>query len=131
MPGPGLPGLGRHIARHGLQGRGGTGGGTAAAQGGQGVGPQAGGAGGTRPARRRAADGSPYPQAAIRQRERKEGVPSGHTLLLLSKADRLTVGQVLCYPPPPLLKATFFLHFCDRGESIQGLRPLYPGEVIF
>lgn len=50
LTGPGLPGLGRHISparpRRGLDG---AGGGTAAAQGGQGVGPQAGGAGGTWP----------------------------------------------------------------------------------
>ena len=59
------------------------GGGTAAAQGGQGVGPQAGGAGGTWPARRRDADGSPFPQAARPPERTKEGVPTGHSLLVL------------------------------------------------
>lgn len=44
-----------------------AGGGTAAAQGGQGSGPQAAGAGGTRPARRRDTDGSPFPLPVCRQ----------------------------------------------------------------
>lgn len=79
-------GLGRHIPparpRRGLDG---AGGGTAAAQGGQGVGPQAGGAGGTWPARRRDADGSPFPQAARPPERTKKGVPTGHSLLFLAR----------------------------------------------
>lgn len=75
-------GFGRHISparpRRGLDG---AGGGTAAAQGGQGVGPQAGGAGGTWPARRRDADGSPFPQAARPPERTKKVVPTGHSLL--------------------------------------------------
>lgn len=58
-------------------------------------GPQAAGAGGTWPARRRDADGSPLPQAAIPPERTKEGVPTGHSLLVLlikgrpaSKSDR-------------------------------------------
>ena len=58
-------------------------------------GPQAAGAGGTWPARRRDADGSPLPQAAIPPERTKEGVPTGHSLLVLlikgrpaSKLDR-------------------------------------------
>lgn len=78
--------LGRHISparpRRGLDG---AGGGTAAAQGGQGVGPQAGGAGGTWPARRRDADGSPFPQAARPPERTKKGVPTGHSLLFLAR----------------------------------------------
>ena len=58
-------------------------------------GPQAAVAGGTWPARRRDADGSPLPQAAIPPERTKEGVPTGHSLLVLlikgrpaSKSDR-------------------------------------------
>lgn len=40
-------------------------------------GPQAAGAGGTRPARRRDTDGSPFPLAAIPPERTKEGVPPG------------------------------------------------------
>lgn len=46
-------------------------------------GPQAAGAGGTRPARRRDTDGSPFPQAARPPERTKEGVPTGHSLLVL------------------------------------------------
>ena len=46
-------------------------------------GPQAAGAGGTRPARRRDTDGSPFPLAAIPPERTKEGVPTGHSLLVL------------------------------------------------
>lgn len=60
----------------------GAGGGTAAAQGGQGGGPQAAGAGGTRPTAG-GADGSPSPLAAYAIDTKREGVPTGHSLLLL------------------------------------------------
>ena len=79
-------GLGRHFSpARPCRGLDGAGGGTAAAQGGQGVGPQAGGAGGTWPARRRDADGSPYPQAARPPERTKKGVPTGHSLLFLAR----------------------------------------------
>lgn len=75
------PALAATLPRPDLQGLDGAGGGPAAAQGGQGVGPQAGGAGGTWPARRRDADGSPFPQAARPPERTKRG--SAHRALPL------------------------------------------------
>lgn len=121
-------GLGRHISparpRRGLDG---AGGGTAAAQGGQGVGPQAGGAGGTWPARRRDADGSPFPQAARPPERTKKGVPTGHSLLFwLIKADRPASQTAGGSPPPPLGKVHFIGNFrLSRGDN-TGALPLYP-----
>ena len=65
----------------------------------------------------------------VRSNER-EGVPTGHSLLLLSKTDRLTVGQVWGCPPPPLGKVPYIGHMLHRGESTQGPRPLYPGGLF-
>lgn len=82
-----------------------------------------------RPPGRRKAQGIP---AAVRgevrehQTEREEGVPTGHSLLLHSKADRLTVGQVLSYPPPPLGKVSRIGHMQHRGETTQGFHPCTP-----
>lgn len=115
------------LPRPDLQGLDGAGGGPAAAQGGQGVGPQAGGAGGTWPARRRDADGSPFPQAARPPERTKKGVPTGHSLLFwLIKADR-TAGQTAGgSPPPPLGKVHFVGNFqLSRGDN-TGALPLYP-----
>ena len=123
-------GLGRHISparpRRGLDG---AGGGTAAAQGGQGVGPQAGGAGGTWPARRRDADGSPFPQAARPPERTKKGVPTGHSLLFwLIKADRPASQTAGGSPPPPLGKVHFIGNFrLSRGDN-TGALPLYPAS---
>ena len=94
-------GLGRHITRHGLQGRDGAGGGSAAAQGGQGDGPQAVGAGGTWPGAP-VHGREPLPLGAIRQRERKEGVPTGHSLLFADKGHTASCRKVRYIPPPPL-----------------------------
>lgn len=86
-----------------------------------------------RPPGRRKAQGIP---AAIggevreHQTERREGVPAGHSLLLHSKADRLTVGQVLSYPPPPLGKAPSIGHMQHRGETTQGFHPCTPGAYF-
>lgn len=93
------PALGRTLP--GLPQAGRAGGGTAAAQGGQGCGPQAEGAGGPRPTEG-GADGSPLPLGAIRQRERKEGVPTGHSLLFADKGHTASFRKVLYLPPPPL-----------------------------
>lgn len=82
LTGPGLPGLGRHISRTDPQGLAGRAAAPPPHRVGRVSGPQAAGAGGTRPARRRATDGSPFPQAAIPSERTKEGVPIGHSLLI-------------------------------------------------
>lgn len=114
---PGLPQAGR------------AGGGTAAAQGGQGVGPQAGGAGGTWPG----APGhgrEPLSLGAIRQRERKEGVPTGHSLLFADKGHTASCRKVRYLPPPPLCQVPYIGHFQYRGESTQGLCPCTPAHGL-
>ena len=73
--------------------------------------------------------GVPSPVSMVRRNER-EGVPTGHTLLLLSNADRLTVGQVWGCPPPPLGKVLYIGHMQHRGESTQGLCPCTPFHGI-
>lgn len=124
-------GLGRHITRHGLQGRDGAGGGTAAAQGGQGVGPQAGGAGGTRPARRRDTDGSPFSWPLTGRENEKRECPPGTPSCLLIDADRVTVGQVWGCPPPPLGQVPYIGHLSvSRGDN-TGVSPLYPVRLRF
>ena len=48
----------------------------------------------------------PSPVCVVRSNER-EGEPARLSLLLLSKADRVTVGQVWGCPPPPLGKVLY------------------------
>ena len=121
-------GLGRYISparpRRGLDG---AGGGTAAAQGGQGVGPQAGGAGGTWPARsRRDADGSPFPQAARPPERTKKGVPTGHSLLFwLDKGRPASRPDRWRLAPAPAWQSSF----CQKlpaiaGRQYRGLAPV-------
>lgn len=71
----------------------------------------------------------PSPVCMVRSNER-EGVPTGHSLLLLSKADRQMVGQVWGCPPPPLGKVPYIGHMQHRGESLQGLCPCTPFHGI-
>lgn len=120
-------GLGRHISparpRRGLDG---AGGGTAAAQGGQGVGPQAGGAGGTWPARRRDADGSPFPQAARPPERTKKGVPTGHSLLFwLDKGRPASRPDRWRLAPAPAWLSLFYLTVAGiAGRQYRGLAPV-------
>ena len=57
---------------------------------------------------------------------KREGEPARLSLLLLSKADRVTVGQVWGCPPPPLGKVLYIGHMQHRGETTQGLCPCTP-----
>ena len=77
-------------------------------------------AGGTR-------TGAPFPRPLDRQRERKEGVPTGHSLLFwLIKADRPASQTAGGSPPPPLGKVHFVGNFqLSRGDN-TGALPLYP-----
>ena len=67
----------------------------------------------------------PSPVCVVRSNER-EGEPARLSLLLLSKADRVTVGQVWGCPPPPLGKVLYIGHMQHRGETTQGLCPCTP-----
>ena len=109
LTGPGLPGLGRHISRTDPQGLAGR----AAAQPphrvGRVSGPQAAGAGGTRPARRRATDGSPFPQDARPPERTKEGVPAGHSLFVLLIIGRPASGSRRWQlTPAPAWQSSFY-----------------------
>ena len=57
---------------------------------------------------------------------KREGEPARLSLLLLSKADRVTVCQVWGCPPPPLGKVLYIGHMQHRGETTQGLCPCTP-----
>lgn len=59
---------------------------------------------------------------------KREGEPARLSLLLLSKADRVTVGQVWGCPPPPLGKVLYIGHMQHRGETIQGFHPCTPSS---
>ena len=129
LTGPGLPGLGRHISRtdpKGLAGR-------AAAQPphrvGRVSGPQAAGAGGTRPARRRATDGSPFPQDAKPPQRTKEGVPTGHSLLvLLIKGQPASGSRRWQLTPAPAWQSLFYRTVHEPRGVNTGRCPV-PGQT--
>lgn len=66
----------------------------------------------------------PLSLAAIRQKERKEGVPTGHSLLFADKRQTSQQARPLAARPRPhLINRNLSFRFLNRGESIQGLHP--------